>query len=109
MGKTENDVGDAGTDEMPRAPCLGLLDAVLQPRNRRERRALARGRELERVKVRILPDGRLDRKNAALYLGHEVKTLAMWKVQGKGPKWVKVGGKVFYHQDDLDEFVQGET
>jgi hypothetical protein len=61
---------------------------------------------LREVRVRVLPDGRMDRKNAAEYLGHAEKTLAQWATQGKGPRLVKVGGKVFYFRDDLDEFVR---
>ena len=57
---------------------------------------------IETVKVQILPDGRMDCKNAALYMGNKEKTLATWRTQGKGPRFVKVGGRVFYYRDDLD-------
>jgi hypothetical protein len=33
----------------------------------------------EDVKVQILPDGRMNPKNAARYLGREEKTLAQWR------------------------------
>jgi hypothetical protein len=59
----------------------------------------------EQVRVRVLPDGRMDRKNAARYLGHAEQTLASWATMGKGPKLVKVGGRVFYFRRDLDEFI----
>jgi hypothetical protein len=62
---------------------------------------------IEHVKVRILPDGRMARGDAALYLGHQPKTLAMWALQRKGPRFVKVGGRVFYFKDDLDAFIRG--
>ena len=62
---------------------------------------------VEQVKVRVLPDGRLSRKDAARYLGRAEKTLAMWALQGKGPRQVKVGGRVFYYQEDLDAFISG--
>jgi hypothetical protein len=39
--------------------------------------------ELEVVRVRVLPDGRLGRKNAALYLRRSPKTLAQWALHGK--------------------------
>lgn len=64
--------------------------------------------QVEAVKVRVLPDGRVSRKHAASYLGHAEKTLAMWKLEGKGPKSVKVGGRVFYFKDDLDAFIAGD-
>ena len=57
---------------------------------------------IETVKVQILPDGRMDCNNAALYMGNKEKTLATWRTQGKGPRFVKVGGRVFYYRDDLD-------
>ena len=31
--------------------------------------------DVESVRVRVLPDGRMDRKNAAKYLGREAKTI----------------------------------
>ncbi len=64
---------------------------------------------VETVRVRALPDGRLDRENAALYLGRTPKTLAMWTMQRKGPRSVKVGGRVFYYRADLDAYIRGEA
>ncbi len=60
---------------------------------------------LDQVRVRILPDGRLTREDAARYLGLQPKTLAMWTMQGKGPKSVRVGGRIFYFKADLDAFI----
>lgn len=62
---------------------------------------------VEQVRVRILPDGRMTREDAARYLGHQPKTLAMWAISGKGPPSVKVGGRVFYYRSDLDAFIRG--
>jgi Helix-turn-helix domain len=64
---------------------------------------------IEQVRVRILPDGRMARDDAARYLGHKPKTLAMWKLQGRGPRAHKVGGRVFYYRADLDAFIRGEV
>ncbi len=64
---------------------------------------------LEYVSVRVLPDGRMMRKDAAKYLGLKPKTLAMWALQGKGPPSTKVGGRVFYYQRHLDEFIAGSV
>ena len=63
---------------------------------------------LETVRCRVLPDGRMTREDAARYLGLKEKTLAMWAVQGKGPKSVRVGGRVFYFRGALDAFIRGE-
>ena len=65
--------------------------------------------EIEKPRIRVLPDGRLSRGDAALYLGLKPKTLSMWQVAGKGPRAVRVGGRIFYYLADLDAFVRGET
>jgi hypothetical protein len=64
---------------------------------------------VEQVRVRVLPDGRMTRADAAHYLGHQSKTLSMWQLAGKGPRSVKVGGRVFYYRADLDAFIRGEA
>lgn len=60
--------------------------------------------EVQHRKVLVLPDGRLDRKNAASFLGREPKTLADWHTRGFGPLAHKVGGRVFYYMRDLEAF-----
>lgn len=59
------------------------------------------------VQVTIRPDGRLSRKDAAVYLGLSAKTLAEWKRKGLGPRDVKVGGRSFYDVRELDRFIRG--
>jgi excisionase family DNA binding protein len=65
--------------------------------------------EIEPVRCRVLPDGRMSRQDAAKYLGLKDKTLSMWALSGKGPRSVKVGGRVFYYRDDLDAFIRGDA
>lgn len=60
---------------------------------------------VETSSVLILPDGRMDTRNAARYLGLSEKTLAMMRSAGKGPLFVK-RGRVFYFQRDLDGWIQ---
>lgn len=60
------------------------------------------------VAVTMLPDGRMDTQNAALYVGLSQKTLAMQRTKGTGPRYIK-RGKVFYYQTDLDEWLGGEA
>lgn len=58
------------------------------------------------LKPYIYEDGRLDTKNASAYVGLSVKTLAQFRCQGKGPRFVKpTRGKVFYYKDDLDAWI----
>lgn len=54
--------------------------------------------------VEVLPDGRMDRKNAAAYIGLSIKTLAMKASAGTGPKFVKLG-KVWYWKQDIDAWL----
>jgi len=54
--------------------------------------------------VLILPDGRMDRRNAAAYLGNAPKTLAQWASKGIGPKFIK-RGRVWYRKADLDAWI----
>jgi hypothetical protein len=57
------------------------------------------------VEVVLLPDGRMDVKSAATYLGFLAKTLAMMRCQGTGPKFVK-RGRVSYYREDLDDWLK---
>lgn len=56
---------------------------------------------LESLRIVTYPDGRMDTKNAALYLGYKEKTLAMMRGSGTGPKFLK-RGRIFYYKEDLD-------
>jgi hypothetical protein len=59
------------------------------------------------VRVVILPDGRMDRKNTARYSGYSEKTLAMHACRGTGPAFVKQG-KVWYFRKEVDRWLQGK-
>jgi hypothetical protein len=59
------------------------------------------------IHLLIFPDGRLDSKNAATYLGLSEKTLAMMRCKGTGPKYVK-RGRIFYFLEDLDCWLNAE-
>jgi hypothetical protein len=63
---------------------------------------------LQSVDVVILPDGRMDRKNASRYLGLAEKTLAMHASRGTGPNFVK-RGRVWYYRDALDDWLKGDS
>lgn len=54
--------------------------------------------------VVVLPDGRMDAKNAASYCGLKPKTLAMKRCDGTGPRFIK-RGRVFYFREDLDDWL----
>lgn len=60
--------------------------------------------KIEMVSVKMYPDGRMDTKNTALYLGFEEKTLAMKRSDGTGPNFIK-RGRIFYFKEDLDAWI----
>ena len=65
---------------------------------------------VEQVRVRVLPDGRMTRRDAAKYLGIAVKTVAMWDLEDPAKLGgMKVGGRRFYYKPKLDAFIRGET
>ena len=60
--------------------------------------------QIRETPVEMFPDGRMTPANAAAYLGLTMKTLAMKRCYGTGPKFVK-RGRVFYYRDDLDAWL----
>jgi hypothetical protein len=61
--------------------------------------------KLSSPQVVVLPDGRMDAKNAAAYLGLSTKTLATKRSKGEGPSFVK-RGRVFYFKHILDDWLR---
>lgn len=46
---------------------------------------------------------------AATLLGLSASTLNKWRVQGCGPRYVKLGRAVLYRVEDLDRWLQEHT
>lgn len=61
--------------------------------------------EADTPRLFIHPDGRMDRKNAARWLGCSPKTLADWAIKGIGPRYVLLGGRTFYFVEDLQAWI----
>ena len=59
----------------------------------------------KRRAITVLPDGRVDVKNAAAYIGLAEKTLAMKRCDGTGPKFIK-RGRIFYFVEDLESWIK---
>lgn len=57
----------------------------------------------------VTPPVKLNRAEAADYLGTTKSTLATWATHGRGPKFVKIGGKVLYLQKHLDEYLEARA
>ena len=51
------------------------------------------------------PKALLSEKEVAAYLKLSVKTLQLWRYQGKGPAYCKVGRCVRYRPEDVAAFV----
>jgi hypothetical protein len=86
------------------------MDVVESTANRAVRRAhdslTCRGEQvdIDQVVIRVLPGGRVDRKNAARYLNRTAKTLAEWSRLGRGPRPFLVGGRVFYDWPEVQAY-----
>jgi len=61
----------------------------------------------ERI-VTVLPDGRMDTKNAAIYAGLAEKTMAMMRSKGEGPNYVKMG-RIFYFKNKIDAWIDARA
>lgn len=61
--------------------------------------------QVETIKVQVFPDGRINTKNAAAFIGLSEKTMAMMRCAGKGPKFIK-RGRIFYYLDDLTAWMK---
>lgn len=50
-----------------------------------------------------------DRMNAAAaakYLGIGLSTLDKWRSAGQGPRYVRLGMRIFYRRKDLDSYIE---
>lgn len=52
----------------------------------------------------VFPDGRMNVKAAADYVGLAPSTLAIMRCRGNGPRFVK-RGRIFYFREDLDAWL----
>lgn len=48
-------------------------------------------------------------KEAAEYLGVKENTLEIWRCKHKGPRYSKLGTRVLYDLDDLEEFFKARA
>lgn len=50
---------------------------------------------------------KLNTQEAAAFLNLSAGTLEVWRSQGRGPKYAKLGKRVVYDVTDLEAFVSG--
>lgn len=58
----------------------------------------------EQVDKPILTD-----REAAEYLGFQTQTLAVWRMKGKGPAYIKCGRSIRYRVSDLERWLSERT
>ncbi|WP_137871656.1 hypothetical protein [Sphingopyxis sp. 2PD] len=63
---------------------------------------------IDMVSVRVLPDNRVARREAAKLFGRTPKTLAEWTAKGWGPRPIMVGGRVFHDYGECLAMARGE-
>ncbi len=51
----------------------------------------------------------LSPEEAAMYLKLSINTLAAWRHQRKGPRFIKTGRTVKYSREDLDGYLKSNT
>lgn len=58
----------------------------------------------DRIEARAAKKRKLTTKEAAAFLRVHPGTMSNWRYKGVGPSYVKIGGKIFYFQEDLENF-----
>jgi predicted DNA-binding transcriptional regulator AlpA len=48
-------------------------------------------------------------EEAAAFLGLKPSTLAAWRHQGRGPRYIKIGRSCFYRGSDLDAWIEAQA
>lgn len=51
-----------------------------------------------------MPAKKLNNEQAADFLGVKPNTLEVWRTKKKGPKYSKIGSRVLYDINDLEEY-----
>ena len=57
----------------------------------------------------ILNDPLLSGHQVAVLLGRRDRTMEYWRLTGKGPKHVKLEGKISYFVSDIDRWLKEQT
>ena len=47
---------------------------------------------------------KISTREAAAYLGIRPNTMEVWRTKHKGPRYAKIGSRVLYDVDDLEDF-----
>ncbi|MDA8139434.1 MAG: helix-turn-helix domain-containing protein [Desulfobacteraceae bacterium] len=59
---------------------------------------------MEKQELSPIFNKRYSTKEAASRLGLRPQTLANWRFQGRGPRYLKIGAKPIYREEDLEDY-----
>ncbi|WP_369913880.1 helix-turn-helix transcriptional regulator [Xanthomonas sp. NCPPB 3005] len=59
--------------------------------------------------VRLPERDRMKVPDAAKHLGVSVSTLDKMRHEGRGPRYLKIGGRIFYRVADLDAYIDASV
>ena len=66
--------------------------------------------KINEIYIDMLPDGRMNSKNAALYIGKTTGRLSIMRMLKNGPKFCRSAtGTISYYKHDLDDWLKGST
>ena len=56
-----------------------------------------------------MPSKKFNTDEAAEFLGVKPNTLEVWRTKHRGPRYAKIGSRVLYDPDDLEDFFSSRT
>ena len=58
----------------------------------------------------VMPSGVMTPRDAAVYIGVKINTLAVWRMTNKyGLRYLKLGKAIRYRKEDLDEWLASKS
>ena len=58
----------------------------------------------------VMPSGLMTPRDAAVYIGVKINTLAVWRMTNKyGLRYLKLGKAIRYRKEDLDEWLASKA
>jgi len=98
-------VADECPDQTVPSQSQAYRTAHKQRRKRRLKHRLRKKGTIERQQIRVTPSGLISRKDAAIFLGREPRTLAQWAWAGKGPEVININGRAYYRFEQIEGLV----
>lgn len=107
MTATDNQAKTPPESELVTAICTLLSASCVSPTLKDEIVRAVREEIAPLVKLASVPHQEyLDENAAAFYCGTTAKTLQTYRSRGRGPVYIKDGGKVLYSRKDIDQYME---